>query len=307
MSLLRLAAAVSCVLLLLATACRDARVGSMESEIEAMRSQVQDLQAQLAEQANQQQRSEAQMVEWLDATSRQLDRFLDKIGAPPIEASAPSEPAVPIDAAPDGTTPRAPDPVATTEVAVEAGATPDVARPASVGPTALLVTLALLAACAGIGFAALRTLRKDADPAAEPAAAAAVDDGHTKLLASLTEWEQQQVPAGAPAVPDAAVTAERRAEESMPMVSSPSMRIEPASGWIRPRMVLSSTDLPVPEPPITTSESPLPTDRSTPSRTFLGPKALRSPAMAIFGGASMAAISGSRRRARSACSRARGS
>jgi len=219
MSLLRLAAAVSCVLFLLATACRDTRVGSMESEIEAMRSQVQDLQAQLAEQANQQQRSEAQMVEWLDATSRQLDRFLDKIGAPPIEASAPSEPAVPIDAAPDGTTPRAPDPVATTEVAVEAGATPDVARPASVGPTALLVTLALLAACAGIGFAALRTLRKDADPAAEPAAAAAVDDGHTKLLASLTEWEQQQVPAGAPAVPDAAVTAERRAEESLPIAA----------------------------------------------------------------------------------------
>ena len=39
-----------------------------------------------------------------------------------------------------------------------------------------------------------------------------------------------------------------------PTVSSPSIRIEPASGCRRPRMHLISTDLPVPEPPMTTSD-----------------------------------------------------
>ena len=47
-----------------------------------------------------------------------------------------------------------------------------------------------------------------------------------------------------------------RCEPDRPTTSSPSMRIEPESGWMRPRMHLSITDLPVPEPPITTSDSP---------------------------------------------------
>ena len=44
-----------------------------------------------------------------------------------------------------------------------------------------------------------------------------------------------------------------------------------------------STDLPVPEPPITTTDSPVPTLRSTPRSTFFAPKDLCSPATAIFG------------------------
>ena len=48
-------------------------------------------------------------------------------------------------------------------------------------------------------------------------------------------------------------------------VSWSSILIEPASGRIRPRMHFSSTDLPVPEPPITTIDSPWATSRSMPA------------------------------------------
>ena len=65
-------------------------------------------------------------------------------------------------------------------------------------------------------------------------------------------------------------------------VSSPSILIEPASGRIRPRMHFSSTDLPVPEPPITTIDSPWATSRSMPCRTFLGPKDLVTPRSEIL-------------------------
>ena len=46
----------------------------------------------------------------------------------------------------------------------------------------------------------------------------------------------------------------RASAPRMPIVSSPSTLIEPASGCSRPRMHFSSTDLPVPEPPMTTSD-----------------------------------------------------
>ena len=82
-----------------------------------------------------------------------------------------------------------------------------------------------------------------------------------------------------------------RSERDRPTVSSPSIRIEPASGCIRPRMHLSSTDLPEPEPPMTTSDSPTATSTSMPSSTFLWPKDLRSPRTAMRG---TAMISGRR-------------
>lgn len=217
MNLRRLDLAGALCALLLATSCKDERVGTMESDLQAMRGQVQQLQAQLAEQANQQLRSEAQMVEWLDATSRQLDRFLDKIGAPPVEPAAAPEAVVPATTKPTGGEATAPAvPPDTTDAAT---VPPESSRPASVGPTALLVTLLLLAACAGIGFAALRTLRRDADPTVEPVAPAPVDDGHTKLLASLTEWEQQHAPAPVTPVADANVVAEVRGEEAVPIAA----------------------------------------------------------------------------------------
>ena len=52
---------------------------------------------------------------------------------------------------------------------------------------------------------------------------------------------------------------------------------------IRPRMHLSSTDLPVPEPPITTSDWPAGRSRSTPCSTCFGPKLLVRPRIAILG------------------------
>jgi hypothetical protein len=54
-------------------------------------------------------------------------------------------------------------------------------------------------------------------------------------------------------------------------------------GLIRPRMHFSSTDLPVPEPPMTTIDSPG-MSRSTPSSTWLAPKLLVRPRMRILGG-----------------------
>ena len=74
-----------------------------------------------------------------------------------------------------------------------------------------------------------------------------------------------------------------RSRRSMRRMSWPSISITPASGSIRPRMHFSSTDLPVPEPPITTIEVPGITSRSTPSSTRLSPKLLRRPRMRIFG------------------------
>ena len=50
-------------------------------------------------------------------------------------------------------------------------------------------------------------------------------------------------------------------------------------------MHLISTDLPVPEPPMTTRLSPGAQSRSMPSSTRLRPNDLRSPRTAIFGAA----------------------
>src|SRR5581483_3754247 len=77
-----------------------------------------------------------------------------------------------------------------------------------------------------------------------------------------------------------------RSEADMPTTSSPSIRIEPASGWMMPRMHLIITDLPVPEPPITTSDLPLGTSRSTPSSTTLLPNRFFRPRTLIFRSAS---------------------
>lgn len=212
-------AAVACGAFLLAAACRDERVGELGSELQAMRNQVQQLQVQLAEQATQQERTEAQMVEWLDATSRQLDRFLDRIGAPPMDIPADKVPGTAADPAPDATAPRPAEPVAVPGPIAGSEAPVEAPLPASVGSSVLLLTVALLAVCAGIGFAALRTLRRDADPAPDPAAPAPVDDGHSKLLTSLTEWEQQHAPATPPPVAEASPAIERRDEESVPIAA----------------------------------------------------------------------------------------
>ena len=56
----------------------------------------------------------------------------------------------------------------------------------------------------------------------------------------------------------------------------------------------SVTDLPVPDPPMMTTDSPRPTSRSTPLRTCLGPKALVDAAQADFG---LVVIASSRRKA----------
>lgn len=207
-----LAVALSC------TSCSDGRVETVESELESMRTQVQQLQAQLVDQASRQQRSEAEMVEWLDATSRQLDRFLDRIGAPPLEG-VPDEGSVgavggvaqvPVEPAPAE---------AATQPAV--GIAPvDIPRPVAVGPTAWLLSLALLAACAGIGFVALRTLRRDADPTASVPVAAGGDEGHTKLLASLTEWDQSAQSASQAAPPEAEPAVAPAGEEEVPIAAS---------------------------------------------------------------------------------------
>src|SRR5690606_37184065 len=68
------------------------------------------------------------------------------------------------------------------------------------------------------------------------------------------------------------------------VVLTPSISIVPLVGLSSPRMHLISTDLPVPEPPITTSDSPLAISRSTPFSTFLGPKDLCRSLTRMLGG-----------------------
>ncbi len=68
---------------------------------------------------------------------------------------------------------------------------------------------------------------------------------------------------------------------------SPSMKISPASGVIIPRIHFSSTDFPVPEPPITTMPVPGITSRSTPSSTRLAPNDFFNPRTRIFGSTSV--------------------
>ncbi len=48
-------------------------------------------------------------------------------------------------------------------------------------------------------------------------------------------------------------------------------------------MHFTMTDLPVPEPPMTTRLSPVTTSRSIPSSTSFGPKDFRKPRTEIFG------------------------
>ena len=60
----------------------------------------------------------------------------------------------------------------------------------------------------------------------------------------------------------------------VPIVSSSSIFIEPQSGVNKPCMHLIKTDFPVPEPPITTKDSPFLISKSTPSSTFFLPNAL---------------------------------
>ena len=56
--------------------------------------------------------------------------------------------------------------------------------------------------------------------------------------------------------------------------SSPSTTTWPRSGWMRPIRCLSSTLLPVPEPPTMTSDSPATTSRSTPRKHLLAAERL---------------------------------
>ena len=73
-----------------------------------------------------------------------------------------------------------------------------------------------------------------------------------------------------------------RSPDDMRVTSWPSISIEPLSGFIRPMMHLISTDLPVPEPPITTSDWPFGTSRSRSLSTTLRPKALHNPRTLIL-------------------------
>src|SRR3990167_5154030 len=75
----------------------------------------------------------------------------------------------------------------------------------------------------------------------------------------------------------------RRSNDDILRILTPSIQISPASGGNRPRMHFSSTDFPVPEPPMTTSEAPSSTSRSTPRKTSLRPKDFFSPRTEIFG------------------------
>src|SRR3546814_2138 len=78
-----------------------------------------------------------------------------------------------------------------------------------------------------------------------------------------------------------------RCPRGRPTTSRPSISMVPASGCSRPMMHLSSTDLPVPEPPITTTDSATPMSRSMPSSTTFDPKLLRRLRMRIFGGSAI--------------------
>src|SRR4051794_14643072 len=66
------------------------------------------------------------------------------------------------------------------------------------------------------------------------------------------------------------------------VTSSPSTLIVPASGRRIPSTHLMVTDLPLPEPPMMTRESPGFTVISTPSSTILDPKRFFTPLSSIF-------------------------
>ena len=74
-------------------------------------------------------------------------------------------------------------------------------------------------------------------------------------------------------------------------VSSPSMRMLPRSGRARPRIHFNMTDFPVPEPPMTTTDSPLARARFNPFSTTLGPNDLCTPESSRRGVSFMANIS----------------
>src|SRR5882672_11298142 len=74
-----------------------------------------------------------------------------------------------------------------------------------------------------------------------------------------------------------------RLEPRMRVTSSPSMKIVPESARRIPSTHLIVTDFPLPDPPMTTMESPSLTVRSTPSRTTLGPKRFFTPLSSILG------------------------
>src|ERR1700690_927126 len=78
-----------------------------------------------------------------------------------------------------------------------------------------------------------------------------------------------------------------RSSVEMAPRSSPSTRTVPPSAGSSPRMVFTSTDLPEPEPPITTRLSPAATSRSMPSSTILRPKDFLRPRTEILGGPAM--------------------
>ena len=73
----------------------------------------------------------------------------------------------------------------------------------------------------------------------------------------------------------------------MPTTSSPSMQMLPCSGSNSPSTHFSITDLPTPEPPMTTTDSPTPTFRSSPFKTTLDPKDMCRLRIWIFAGVSV--------------------
>src|ERR1700733_6994644 len=74
-----------------------------------------------------------------------------------------------------------------------------------------------------------------------------------------------------------------RARPPMRVTSSPSTKILPSSARRMPNTHLIITDLPVPEPPITTKDSAAPILRSMPSSTTLSPKRFLTPRSSILG------------------------
>ena len=68
-----------------------------------------------------------------------------------------------------------------------------------------------------------------------------------------------------------------RSSGSMSLTSRPSIRIEPAVIASSPASILSSVDLPQPEGPTKTTNSPSATARSTDLITSTSPKRLRTP------------------------------
>ena len=71
---------------------------------------------------------------------------------------------------------------------------------------------------------------------------------------------------------------------SAPTTSTPSIWIEPLSGIIRPSTHLISTDLPVPEPPMTTSDCPAGEIEVDALQHLLGAEALGQAADRDLGG-----------------------